>query len=65
MIVDQFYLGCVRDDQAFAAAQRIATMPDLQVVDVRGPGEFAGGTLPGAVNLPLPRLRELMPTLDP
>ncbi len=47
------------------AAQRIATMPDLQVVDVRSPGEFAGGTLPGAVNLPLPRLRELTPTLDP
>jgi hydroxyacylglutathione hydrolase len=46
------------------AAERIATVADLQVVDVRGPGEFAVGTLPGAVNLPLPRLRELMPTLD-
>jgi hydroxyacylglutathione hydrolase len=47
------------------AAECIATVTDLQVVDVRGPGEFAGGTLPGAVNLPLPRLRELMPALDP
>lgn len=47
------------------AAERIATVADLQVVDVRGPGEFAGGTLPGAANLPLPRLRELMPALDP
>jgi rhodanese-related sulfurtransferase len=47
------------------AAERIAAVPDLQVVDVRGPGEFAGGALPGAVNLPLPRLRTLMSTLDP
>jgi hydroxyacylglutathione hydrolase len=47
------------------AAERIATIADLQVVDVRGPGEFAGGALPDAVNLPLPRLRELMSELDP
>lgn len=47
------------------AADRIASVPELQVVDVRGPGEFDGGTLPGAVNLPLPRLLELMSTLDP
>jgi hydroxyacylglutathione hydrolase len=47
------------------AAERIATIADLQIVDVRGPGEFAGGALPGAVNLPLPRLRELMSELDP
>src|SRR5207248_10674898 len=46
-------------------AERIATIAELQVVDVRGPGEFAGGTLPGAVNLPLPRLRELMGKLNP
>src|SRR5205085_2763664 len=32
-------------------AERIATIAELQVVDVRGPGEFAGRTLPGAVNL--------------
>jgi rhodanese-related sulfurtransferase len=37
---------------------------ELQVVDVRGPGEFEGGALPGAVNLPLPRLRESMSELD-
>lgn len=49
---------------ATQAAQRIATMPELQVVDVRSPGEFAGGALPGAVNLPLPRLRSLIHTLD-
>lgn len=47
------------------AAERIATVEALQVVDVRGPGEFAGGALPNAVNLPLPRLRSLMESLDP
>ncbi|MGH3782899.1 MAG: MBL fold metallo-hydrolase [Pseudonocardiaceae bacterium] len=47
------------------AMERIAAMPDLQVVDVRGPSEFAGGSLPSAVNLPLPRLRTLMSDLDP
>lgn len=47
------------------AAERIATVDALQVVDVRGPGELAGGALPNAVNLPLPRLRSLIETLDP
>ena len=47
------------------AAERIASVAELQVVDVRGAGEFDGGSLPGAVNLPLPRLRELMSGLDP
>src|SRR5262249_1057613 len=46
------------------AAERIATVPRLQVVDVRGPGEFAGGAVPGALNLPLTRLRALISTLD-
>ena len=30
--------------------------PDLQLVDVRGPGETASGTLPGAREIPLPAL---------
>lgn len=47
------------------AAQVVERVQDLQIVDVRGPGEFAGGALPGAVNLPLPRLRESMTQLDP
>lgn len=29
---------------------------DLQIVDIRQPDEYAGGHLPGAVNLPLGRL---------
>ena len=47
------------------AAQVLERVEDLQVVDVRGPGEFEDGALPGAVNLPLPRLRARLSELDP
>ncbi|WP_028934698.1 MBL fold metallo-hydrolase [Pseudonocardia spinosispora] len=50
---------------AAEAARRIEHVDGLQVVDVRAPGEFAGGSLPGAVNLPLIRLRTLTGELDP
>ncbi|MGW2017083.1 rhodanese-like domain-containing protein [Streptomyces sp. NPDC001927] len=33
-------------------------LPELYVVDVRTPGEFASGHLPGAVNVPLDRLQD-------
>jgi hydroxyacylglutathione hydrolase len=45
--------------------ERRRTVPGLQIVDVRGPGEVEAGSMPGAVNLPLPMLREEMATLDP
>ena len=38
--------------------------PDLQVVDVRGPGETAGGTLPGAREIPLAVLADSLAALD-
>jgi hydroxyacylglutathione hydrolase len=44
---------------------RLAEVPHLQVVDVRNPGELSVGTLPGATNLPLPRLLGLLGELDP
>ena len=47
------------------AASAIAAQPDLQVVDVRGAGEHADGALPGAVNLPLPRLLSVLDRIDP
>lgn len=47
------------------AAWRITEVEDLQVLDVRGPGEFAQGSLPNAVNLPLPRLRTMLCELNP
>jgi rhodanese-related sulfurtransferase len=38
---------------------------ELQIVDVRNPGEYAGGHVPGAVNVPLARLAERVSALDP
>jgi glyoxylase-like metal-dependent hydrolase (beta-lactamase superfamily II)/rhodanese-related sulfurtransferase len=46
------------------AADAIAANPDLQVVDVRAPGEHAGGALPGAVNLNVTQLRTTLDQLD-
>ncbi len=42
-----------------------ASGPDFQLVDVREPGEFAGGSLPGAVNIPLGSLADRVSELDP
>ena len=39
--------------------------PDLQVVDVRNPGEQVAGVVPGAVSMPLARLLEHHAELDP
>ena len=41
------------------------TDPDLQIVDVRNPGEVASGAIEGAVNLPLPQLLDRLDDLDP
>ena len=38
--------------------------PDLQLVDVRQPGETAGGTIEGAIVIPLTRLAEKVGSLD-
>lgn len=47
-------------------AEWIAEDPNLQIVDVRNPGEIeAGGIVPGARNLPLPRLLDHLDELDP
>jgi glyoxylase-like metal-dependent hydrolase (beta-lactamase superfamily II)/rhodanese-related sulfurtransferase len=44
----------------------LADEPDLQVVDVRDPGEVrVTGTIPGARNLPLARLLDHLDELDP
>ena len=39
--------------------------PGLQLIDVRGPGETADGTLPGAVEIPLAVLASALDGLDP
>lgn len=40
------------------AAQAVGRLGEFTVVDVRTPGEYAGGHLPGALNVPLDRLGE-------
>ncbi|MFE1290005.1 rhodanese-like domain-containing protein [Streptomyces sp. NPDC058751] len=38
-------------------------LAELTVIDVRTPGEYASGHLPGALNVPLDRLRRALPVL--
>ncbi len=44
---------------------RMDERDDLQIVDVRRPGEFVDGHAPGAVNVTLARLSEQVTSLDP
>ena len=44
---------------------RISEGADLQIVDVRRPGEYTSGHVPGAVNLPLARLGQELSILNP
>ncbi|MFI1577418.1 rhodanese-like domain-containing protein [Embleya sp. NPDC020630] len=48
---------------ALAPAQVRARLTEFTVLDVRTPGEFATGHIPGAYNVPLDRLREALPVL--
>lgn len=50
---------------AAQAAERLAADPDIQVVDVRGPGEHAGGAMPGAANVCVTRMRTRLDEIDP
>ena len=36
---------------------------ELTVIDVRTPGEYAGGHLPGALNIPLDRIQRALPDI--
>ena len=42
----------------------MAEIEELQLVDVRQPGETDGGTIDGALLVPLTRLNERLATLD-
>jgi len=46
-------------------AERMASLRELVVIDVRNAGETALGMLPGARNVPLPALLQTIPELDP
>ncbi len=50
---------------ATAFDERAAEMTGLQVVDVRNPGETAGGTIPGAITIPVGQLPGRLDELDP
>ncbi|MFH9423945.1 rhodanese-like domain-containing protein [Streptomyces sp. NPDC017529] len=48
---------------AVQPAEAAARLHSYTVVDVRTPGEYAAGHLPGAHNVPLDRLRSALPAL--
>lgn len=50
---------------AKAFDERVAELPDLQIVDVRNPGEVAAGTIPNAVSIPVGQLPSRLEELDP
>ena len=50
---------------ANALGERIADVPELQMVDVRNPGEAAAGMIADAVNIPVGQLPDRVGELDP
>jgi hydroxyacylglutathione hydrolase len=50
---------------ARAFGERAVHLTDLQLVDVRNPGEAALGMIPGAVNVPVAQLTSRLDELDP
>lgn len=50
---------------AGAFGERTAAIDDLQIVDVRNPGEAEAGMIPGAVNIPVGQLPARTGELDP
>ncbi|MFK4149656.1 rhodanese-like domain-containing protein [Streptomyces sp. NPDC004065] len=48
---------------ALAPAQAHSRLHELTVIDVRTPGEYAGGHLPGALNIPLDQLDRALPDI--
>ncbi|MFF2009501.1 rhodanese-like domain-containing protein [Streptomyces sp. NPDC058195] len=48
---------------SLSPAQAAARLAEFTVIDVRAPGEYASGHVPGALNIPLDRLTEAVPAL--
>lgn len=48
---------------SLSPAQAAARLEEFTVIDVRAPGEYASGHVPGALNIPLDRLQEAVPAL--
>lgn len=53
-----------QDIQSTDLHKRLASGEALRIVDVRSPLEFAGGHLPGAVNIPLSDIDKTIPGVD-
>ena len=49
---------------ATAFSDRIKAIPDLQIVDVRNPGEVADGMIPGSITIPVGQLPGRLDELD-
>ncbi len=70
---EPFHVLQTRPDQVIVASrltptelrQRQEELTDLQVVDVRNPGEFALGAVPDAINIPVGQLPSRVAELDP
>ncbi|WEH38192.1 rhodanese-like domain-containing protein [Streptomyces sp. NBC_01218] len=48
---------------SLSPAQAAARLDEFTVIDVRGPGEYASGHVPGAHNVPLDHMAEALPAL--
>lgn len=48
---------------ALTADEARARLHELTIIDVRTPGEYAGGHLPGALNVPLDRIQRALPDI--
>ncbi|MFJ9637641.1 rhodanese-like domain-containing protein [Streptomyces sp. NPDC101178] len=48
---------------SLSPAQAAARLEEFTVIDVRAPGEYAAGHVPGALNIPLDKLPEALPAL--
>ncbi|MDI3422049.1 rhodanese-like domain-containing protein [Streptomyces luteolus] len=48
---------------ALSTADARGRLHELTVIDVRTPGEYAGGHLPGALNIPLDHLQRALPDI--
>ncbi len=53
----------VPSSASLSPAQAAARLEEFTVIDVRAPGEYAAGHVPGALNIPLDKLPDALPAL--
>jgi NADPH-dependent 2,4-dienoyl-CoA reductase/sulfur reductase-like enzyme/rhodanese-related sulfurtransferase len=65
---DAVHIAAMVAQNQRSGAMPAVSIPDVNgelVLDVRAAGEFAAGSLPGAINIPLDELRDRLHQLDP